>query len=147
MIDPKKIRLTYYDSADGPRVMLFGPMEVDLVALRDCFSQLSKGTSEVALDTEEFIYTSSVRLRLRSVGGMFEVKSGDAQQGLRRDPADARSFTWTRTNEGWDYLAELLNGLIDSSRAGHQYLTRYPDEDAVVLVSKGEYDDKVLAAY
>ena len=41
-------------------------------------------------------------------------------------------------------LAELIDGLIKCPTAGHQYLTRYPDEDAIAVVSKGEYGDEML---
>jgi hypothetical protein len=43
-------------------------------------------------------------------------------------------------------LAELLDGMIQSKKPGHQYLTRFPDEDAIVVVSKGEYSDEMLKA-
>jgi hypothetical protein len=49
---------------------------------------------------------------------------------------------------GWrvDYLVELMDGLIQSKTAGHQYLTDYPKDDAIIVVSKGEYSDALLQA-
>ena len=47
-------------------------------------------------------------------------------------------------DEGWDYLAALLESLVKSPTPGHQYLTSYPNEDAIVVVSKGEYGDELL---
>lgn len=51
---------------------------------------------------------------------------------------------WTHAAEGWDYLDALVDGLVKDTVPGHQYLTRYPDEDAIVVFSKGEYSDDVL---
>lgn len=147
VIDPKKIRLALYTSPDAPRVMLFGPMEADLASLKACFVGLSKREAELDLHSLPFIHAVNVGLRLRSLGPLFYSKSRDGRQGLRRHLHDPHTFTWSRTNEGWDYLAELLDGLIKSQSAGHQYLTRYPDEDAIVVVSKGEYGDDVLCAF
>ena len=42
------------------------------------------------------------------------------------------------------YSADLIDGLVASESAGHQYLDRFPYEDAIVVVSKAEYDDDVL---
>jgi len=66
-------------------------------------------------------------------------------QGVRRRPSDVSPvFEWLRTQEGWDYLAELIDGLVKDTSPGHQYLSAYPSEDAIVVVSKGEYGDEVL---
>ena len=146
MIDANKVRLAFYASADGPRIMMFGPMQTELESLRKSFCELSKGESELHLDSLPFIHSVGVRLRLRSLGEPFTVKDGDARQGLRRQRSEKESFVWSRTNEGWEYLAELLDGLIQSQNSGHQYLTRFPDEDAIVVVSKGEYGDEVLTS-
>lgn len=144
MIDSSKVRLAYYDAPDGPRIMLFGPMEMDLVSLKTCFLRLAKGEPEIDLGRQSFIYTASAQLRLRSVGKMFKARTGNVHQGLRRQEPNAPRFSWNRSSEGWEYLAELIDGLIRSRQPGHQYLTRYPDEDAIVVVSKGEYGDDVL---
>lgn len=143
VIDPAKIRLAYYDSVDGPRIVLFGPMGTNLTALKDCFLCLSKHEKEVALESQEFIHPANVKLQLRCISDKFRTQPG-GRQGIRRQRSSDLVFTWSRTPEGWEYLGELLDGLIESGKSGHQYLTRYPDEDAIVVVSKGEYGDDVL---
>ena len=40
--------------------------------------------------------------------------------------------------------AELVDELARSPGPGHQYLTTHPGDDAIVVVSKGEYGDDVL---
>jgi hypothetical protein len=77
-------------------------------------------------------------------GAMFQRWEGKPQ-GVRRRPSDVvPAFEWLRTEEGWDYLAELIDDLVKSTSPGHQYLSAYPREDAIVVVSKGEYGDEVL---
>jgi hypothetical protein len=64
---------------------------------------------------------------------------------VRRKPSSLdQEFEWQRTAEGWDYLAELIDGLVKSPTPGHQYLSAYPSEEAIVVVSKGEYGEEVL---
>jgi hypothetical protein len=124
--------------------MMFGPMSVDLKSLENCFKKLSSGAAQIEFHALPFVFTSGgIRLRMCSVGRWSDKKSGLASGLCRVDP-EPLSFEWTRTCEGWDYLAELLSGLTVSQKPAHQYLTRYPDEDAIVVVSKGEYDDSVM---
>lgn len=67
------------------------------------------------------------------------------RQGLRRiGGSQSLEFEWMRTAEGWDYLAELIDSLVQSSTPCHQYLTAYPREDAIFVISKGEYGDELL---
>ncbi len=69
---------------------------------------------------------------------MFDQGKGKPQ-GLRQvSSGQGRKFEWKRTSEGWDYMAHLLDGLVGNSGPGHHYLTRYPGEDAIVVVSKGD---------
>lgn len=139
-----RLRLAYYISSDGPRLVMFGPLGVDLLSLQGTFRRLATtGGHSLQLDDQPFVVPFA-RIRLSSSGEL----SGEEEDhpfGLRqiRDEGSP-SFRWVRTCEGWDYLAELLQGLIDAPTAGHQYMTSYPDEDAIVVVSKGEYTDDVL---
>ena len=139
-----KIRLEYYEASDGPRLMFFGPLDVDLRSLQATFRQLAATLNmDVQLDEQPFVVPLA-RVRLSSLDLMTK-QPKTSRIGFRRIQNDtALSFHWSRTCEGWDYLAELIDGLIKSPGAGHQYLTRYPDEDAIVVVSKGEYTDEIL---
>lgn len=142
MIEPNRVRMAMYQSADGPRIMLFGPMEADFASLQSCFRQLKEKRVAIQLDSMPWIEASgNMTLRLESAASIFN--AGQHVQGLRRQDS-GRSFVWTRTAEGWDYLDALVDGLVKDMAPGHQYLTRYPDEDAIVVVSKGEYSDDVL---
>ena len=145
MIGSKLLRLAFYDAPDGPRIMLFGPKEVDIGALRGCFRRLSLGEGPLQLHLQPFVFAAgNIQIGMYSTGGLFKNKTPVSQQGIRRTQDESCSYTWTRTNEGWDYLAELIDSLTKLGSTGHQYLTRYPDEDAIVVVSKGEYADDVI---
>lgn len=141
-----KLRLAYYDASDGPRVMIFGPLHAEFGALQELFMRLgTRSVSRCELHKQPFIAPfGGVEITLASSGSMF-AKTHRGFQGIRR-VRDARApvFEWRRTEEGWDYLAKLIEPIVTESTAGHQYLTAYPGEDAIVVVSKGEYGDEVL---
>jgi len=142
---PTLLRLAFYAASDGPRVMIFGPSTADFRALQQQFAWLAQSSEcECELHEQSFFRPfSAVRITARNVGPIFSGASV-RRQGIRRvEGAEAPCFEWCRTSEGWDYLAKLMDGLTRVD-AGHQYLTSYPSEDAIVVVSKGEYDDDIL---
>ncbi len=53
-------------------------------------------------------------------------------------------FVWNRTREEWDYLAEVIDTIIDREPSGHHHLTNDSSHAAIVVVSKGEYPDELL---
>lgn len=141
-----RIRLTYYDASDGPRIMLFGPLEADFRSIQELFLSISHSPQMVVeLHSQPFVVPfGEVRLTLTNTGTFFP-RSHDAKCGIRRvQDAKRVEFTWGRTSEGWDYLAELIDPIVNDRSPGHQYLTSYPSEDAIVVLSKGEYGDEVL---
>lgn len=144
-ISPTLLRLAFYAASDGPRVMIFGPSAADFGRLQQQFAWLAQSPKcECELHEQPFVRSfGGVRITARNVGPMFTGASA-MRPGIRRvEGAEAPCFEWCRTSEGWDYLAKLMDGLTRVD-AGHQYLTNYPSEDAIVVVSKGEYDDDVL---
>ncbi len=141
-----RLRLAYYDASDGPRVMIFGPMDADFRSLQELFARLSRTPSRPCeLQEQPFVASfGGTRITLASSGPMF-AQTGCTRQGIQRvKDASGPVFEWCRTAEGWDYLAKLIDALVAGATPGHQYLTRYPAEDAIVVVSKGEYGDDVL---
>lgn len=141
-----RIRLSFFDASDGPRIVFFGPLDVDLAALQQCFRRLSQEGGQIQLDKEQFVLPfGGIQVLAKCSGAVIKGRNEGKQQGIFRRPGLPFCFDWTRSADGWDYLAELIDGLVQSKTAGHQYLTRYPGEDAIVVVSKGEYSDDVLA--
>jgi hypothetical protein len=141
-----KLRLAYYNASDGPRIVFFGPMEVDLQGLQEVFNRLSRNEGPFELHNLPFTQAfGGLRIVASSSGSMFDQGKGKPQ-GIRYvRSGQAKEYEWRRTAEGWDYLANLLDGLVRSPCPGHHYLSRYPGEDAIVVVSKGEYGDEVLS--
>jgi len=139
----RKIRMSFFDASDGPRIMLFGPMDVDLVALQQFFLKMSRKCVNERLDSQEFVVAFHGIQVLAKCSGPGAANA--SEQGIFRRQVKSSDFEWTRSSGGWDYLAELIDGLVLSKTAGHQYLSRYPEEHAIVVVSKGEYSDEVLS--
>jgi len=126
--------------------MLFGPLDVDILALQNCFRKLAKECEDIELDKQSFIVPiGGIRLLARCTGQVIPRSKAEHRQGVLKLGGNHYHFEWSRSAEGWDYLAELLDGLVRCDGPAHQYLTRYPDEDAIVAVSKGEYADDVVA--
>lgn len=146
MVEPdKKLRLAFYDASDGPRIVIFGPMDADFQSMQELFRKLSYNTGPYDLDKLPFIQAfGNIRVVVSSSGSMFEEAKGRPQGLRRRHSMPNNTFEWQRTAEGWDYLAQLIDGLVTSFTPGHQYLTSYPNEDAIIVLSKGEYSDKIL---
>lgn len=143
MLDPSLIRMAFYEGSDGPRLMLFGPCEAAFVSLQKCFRQLAQCGEGQSIDLERLPCIHGVdglNVRLTSCGPMLDSLAAD--QGIRRK--SGTSFEWKRTKAGWQQLGDLIEGLLNSDTPCHQYLSMYPNEDAIVVVSKGEYTDDVL---
>lgn len=143
-----RIRMCFVNASDGPRIMLFGPIDVNLFALQECFRELRKRGGEIRLEKQRFLVSfGGVEVVARCSGSLAGTKELGTQGRLVQNTKNAVHFEWTRSAEGWDYLAELMDGLIQSKTPGHQYLTDYPKDDAIVVVSKGEYSDDLLRAH
>ena len=141
-IPNQKLRMSFYDASDGPRIMLFGPMDVDIGALQQTCRMLSHGNGSIQLDAEDFIVPfGGIRLLAKSSGPIHAGAKHEGRQGILKRSKTSPQFDWIRSREGWDYLAELIDSLVHSKIAAHQYLTQYPRDDAIVVVSKGEYSD------
>ena len=128
------LMLDHYESADGPRVMILA-RDSDAVRQLSCiFSELAEGTvTEVNLDALPFVGISSdVCIKCLRV-------SKDPHGIFRLENKGGHSFVWRHSPESWDYFVALLQGLTDSPEPGHHYLSEYPGEDVIVVVSKQEY--------
>lgn len=63
----------------------------------------------------------------------------DRELGIRRTGLGSR-FAWHHSQEGWLESAEKIEAVVRGG-GGHGYLGETPAGDAVVVVSKGEYDE------
>lgn len=147
MLDSSQIRMAFYQGSDGPRVMLFGPRDAAFELFKQCVCQLAEcgNTDAIELHRKPWVYASGgVTLRLTLINSECDSRRQRILPGIRRTCISPPSFEWRQTNQGWGELVELVQELIDADSDCHQYLTSYPTEEAIVVLSKGEYDDSVL---
>lgn len=140
----RKIRMACYPGSDGPRIMLFGPADVDFRPLQDLFRALSKNEGPFEMHNLDFIAAFSGTRIVAACSGSRYKDSFGKPQGIWRAGDSENEYVWQKTAEGWDYLAELIEPLVCGSRSGHQYLSSYPSENAIIVLSRGEYGDEVL---
>ena len=137
MIDSSLIRLAFYEGSDGPRVVLFGPQEAAFKSLQQCFRQLA-GCGEagsIVLERLPWVFAAGgISLKLTSYGSISESPQQRLDDGIRKTHIGALSFEWKQTKEGWQDLVDLMQSLLDSEASCHQYLTRNPIEDAIVVL-------------
>lgn len=139
------LRLAFYDASDGPRLMIFGSMDADFSFLLDVVRQLSVENKHVKVDTMPFISPiRGIQLTAISHGRPFDPRMNGPQGVKRTSTGDPPAFEWRKTCDGWDYIGCLIESLISSADPCHHYLSQYPSEDAIIVLSKGEYSDSVL---
>jgi hypothetical protein len=127
--------------------MLFGPERADFESLRQCFRQLAERGENFSIELAlmNFVHAAGgMKVRLISCTSENDLPQVGRGLGIRRVHASHPIFEWRKTQSEWQYLAEFLEDFLESDTPCHQYLSAYPDEDAIVVVSKGEYPDTVL---
>ena len=125
--------------SDGPTILLFGlePTGANSLPLQEAFRKLTRDTKSLRLDEQDFVIPmGGIQVLAKSVER--------ARPRLRRTARNALRFEWTLSPEDWDERAEFIDGLVRSPRRGHQYLTDRASDDAIVVVSHGEYSDQLL---
>lgn len=142
-----RLRMVFYQASDGPRLLIFGSIQADVGSLQEVFMRLSKSPGErCQLHAQGFVMAyGGVLLSLICTGPEFPLSALRQRKGFRRvGGPESVVFEWHLACEGWDYLAALIASSVKSATPGHQYLTSYPGQDAIVVVSKGEYDQSIL---
>jgi len=137
-----QLRMCLIIASDGPRIMLFAFMEVDLLPLKQFFLDLSKRGEAIQLEAEPFISClGDVALTVK-----YSTADSKTRQRLVRAKQKTSSFEWTLSAVQCDVITEMIDALMESKKPGHQYLTNYPADAATILVSKGEYSDEIFKA-
>ncbi len=137
-----KLRLAYYVAPDGPRIILFGPLDAQFEELRILFEHLADGSKTVvSLHQQPFVVAFGgieITLSVLSLG------ADKISNGVHHKTENAPIYNWSNQRQKWTYYANLVDGLLKTFKPCHQYLSSYPQEDAIVVISKGEYRDDVL---
>ncbi len=141
----ENLNLMFYEASDGPRVVLFGSLTCRIDKLAGVFRRLSQGEGPFDLHLLPFIRAfAGTRVRAARWAPRSEGLRG-VGQGLNRIASQTgEEFEWCLTADDWENFAELLGPLADSRDPGHQYLNACPHDDAIVVVSKGEYGEEIL---
>lgn len=147
----QKIRLAYipepFKSARST-LLFFKPRKwppIDkqiFIPLRKAFEALSEDpTKSIAFHEVPYIQMlGNFELRARSPSG--KLCEYNRKGIVRLDITVKPVFDWVCPADEWRRFADLITAL----NGGHQYLICSPQEDAVVMVSDGEYFDEDFAS-
>lgn len=133
----RRLRLKRYPAFDGPKIVLFGPLEADFTELRQAFIDLSEGARNVRVDLLPFVVRED---DVKIVAAPLPVRHPNpAMPGLFAVGDDSYEYEWIGSHDDWRTLADLTESVCLAGEPCHQYLSHYPGNDATVVISKGEY--------
>jgi hypothetical protein len=125
-----KVIVDYYRGAYGPTIRIDTQTIQQLLKVKDAFLKLvEERCTEVNFHQLESIYMIGIRELV------LQVTSKEQAQGLKlvRAEAEGTKFVWSRSKEGWRRsCVDLIDGLLEANRPGHQYLTNEGVDDALV---------------
>ena len=129
-----RIVIDYYQGAYGPTIRIDIQTMENLVKLKNIFLQLAESKKE-AMDLvrlESVTATGINQFILKTVP-----PNQEQEKKLRREKDNTNNvaFYWSMSWRGWQRCAGLIDGLIESQGAGHQYLTEEGVDDAIVEVA------------
>lgn len=136
-----------YDAQDGFRITIFGPVDCDFRDLLGTFAELS--VRDVDIWANELPYVEAlggarVLMSSRASARWHDYRRGPGIIGKCGGPDPV--FEWRGTPDDWECLAELIEPLTRGHRPAHQYLGLYAHDDAVIVLSKGEYNLETVRA-
>lgn len=144
-----KVAMTFYESSDGPRILLFGPIDVNLAPLQRSFRELGRKGGAIRLEEQSYVVSDGeVELLMKAPDAVAAFGRNGIRRGLIRVSNLPLSFEWTCLAEQWELLADLIDPVVNSKQACHQYLDAgFADRsDAMIEVSKGEYSGSFAGA-
>lgn len=129
-----RITIDYYQGAYGPTIRIDIQTMQSLVTIKNIFLQLAESKKKATdLVTVESVHATGVdQLILKDVS-----PNQERAKKLQREKDNTKTVTfyWSMSRPGWQRCAGLIDGLIESQRAGHQYLTDEGVDDALVEVA------------
>jgi hypothetical protein len=131
MVQMMHLHLAYFQNFKSTNTILISGDEEGLQRLADHLRPLEDATAKpVNLHLLPFVQAhGGVSLTAHPV---------DRELGVRR--IGPSRFDWHHSQEGWLESADKIEAVVRGS-GGHCYLGESPAGDAVVMVSKGEYDE------
>lgn len=125
------ILIDYYLGAYAPTIRIDVHSPAALSQLKRLFLSLAEGSEkEVDLAQHEMITASGLHsLILRVIPDSRTIKKNLV---LMKNELQRIDFSWVGNSEQWQRCAALVEALIESNKAGHQYLTTEGIDDALV---------------
>jgi hypothetical protein len=110
-------------------------MTAHFIELKQIFDLLSitPNTQNIELHSLPFIQPlSDIKITMRNC---------KIQRGfIQNNDCNPHQFSWDWSSAAWKSIADTVELIIDSQIPCHKYVSCYPRESAIVLISKGEYD-------
>ena len=133
-----KILVDYYKGSYGPTILFIVNDEDDLYYLFGLIKGLVRyDYPEISLSKNDRFALSNMRnLILKTLE---KKKPHEKNLYVSKEEFDSLDFIWALDTEGWYDCLGLLEGLIEGSGSGHQYLTSEGFDDALVVVSYKEH--------
>jgi len=114
--------------------MLLCKTVADLAPFRNLISAVNTKNAHKELSKEPFI-ESIDNLKLSII-----LRNSDSScLAVERQNDNDKKYSWTGNVDDWDHVLDLIDGLIENNRPGHQYLSQIPPGDANLVLSVGEY--------
>jgi hypothetical protein len=134
MKNEKTIIVDYYGGAYGPTLRIDVPSREMLDWLKSLFADLAGGTH----GRVDLLHPD----RVRAVSGIAEIlllRDASVRPGQRTlrltGPLEKIAIRWAGPPAYWSRCSALVDGLVASGRAGHQYLTDETVDDVLVELS------------
>ena len=136
-----KILVDYSIGAYGPTLSFIVNSEDILQYLYGLFKGLSRfDYNEISLsENDSFVLSNMQDLILKTL-----TKKKPYEKNLSEIKGENVSckYIWALDTEGWYDCLGLMEGLMQGSGKGHQYLTSEDFDDALVVVSYNEHPEK-----
>ena len=125
------LRSAYFEFSSGPTVLLWGDA-AGMRALSDFLRKMLTASSAMTLgEFCEAVDGKTVRVRMRT---------NRRETGMR---VNHEGLEWTLRPQEADDFAEMVNALAAPGKSGHQYLSCGVTDEITVMVSHGEYPEKL----
>lgn len=119
-------------------IILISTESLEMLALiKNVFEEMSRGKYK------KFQFQEIKNTRLSGVKALtLRLIDGDKEpwKTLERttDFSQPPEYIWSKTSEGWEENALLVDGILNKKRLGHQYFTETNIDDAVIVIAYGK---------
>ena len=129
-----KLQIDLYDASDGLRLLIYGSNDTDFSNVQNLFLRLAREQNlGIKLHLQEYVNF----IRPTEIVLFNSVHQKRIRKGIHH--VEENRIDWFYDSDNWKNLVELVDTIVNSPIACHQYLNLYPHDDLKVVLSKGEY--------